>query len=54
MKASYTAFRMPQFRVLSDDQLEEIHLATLEILLRRIGVEVLVEEAREQKWRGRE
>ena len=38
--------RTPQFRVLSDDQLEKIHLASLEIL-RRTGVEMLVEEARE-------
>lgn len=32
MRANYTTFRTPQFRVLSEDQIEEIHLATLEVL----------------------
>lgn len=36
----------PQFRVLSDAQLEELHLGTLEVL-RRTGVRVMVPEARE-------
>src|SRR5512138_1718332 len=34
----------PQFRVLSDSQIEEIHLATLEVL-RRTGVQVVAPEA---------
>jgi trimethylamine--corrinoid protein Co-methyltransferase len=46
MQSDYTVLRTPQFRVLSDDQLEKIHLASLEIL-RRTGVEMLAEEARE-------
>jgi len=37
--------RYPQLRVLSETQIEELHLATLEIL-RRTGVVVLQEEAR--------
>lgn len=36
----------PRFRVLSDEEMEEIHLATLEVL-RRTGVKVLCPEARE-------
>lgn len=36
----------PRFRLLSEDQLEAIHLAALEIL-RRTGVDVLEEEARD-------
>lgn len=46
MTANYAAFMTPQFRVLSDDQLEKIHLASLEIL-RRTGVDVLAREARD-------
>jgi len=38
--------RAIQFRVLSESQLEELHLATLEVL-RRTGVDVLVDEALE-------
>jgi trimethylamine--corrinoid protein Co-methyltransferase len=45
MRSNYKANVTPQFRVLSDDQLEEIHLASLEVL-RRTGVDVLDEEAR--------
>lgn len=32
MRHNYTHFASPQFRILSDDQLEELHLATLQIL----------------------
>jgi len=39
MKANQTVINAPVFRVLSDDQIQEIHLATLEIL-ERTGVEV--------------
>jgi trimethylamine--corrinoid protein Co-methyltransferase len=46
MKGNYQTQRGPQLRVLSEDQIEELHLATLEIL-RRTGVDVLDEEARE-------
>ncbi|MGD2148277.1 MAG: trimethylamine methyltransferase family protein [Anaerolineae bacterium] len=46
MKGNSTLHRTPSFRLLSEDQLEEIHLAGLEIL-RRTGVDVLEEEARE-------
>jgi trimethylamine--corrinoid protein Co-methyltransferase len=45
MRTNYTFHRTPQFRVLADDQLRRIHLASLEIL-RRTGVEVLEAEAR--------
>ena len=44
MKANHTVFQTPRFRLLTEDQLEEIHLAALEIL-RRTGVDVLEEEA---------
>jgi trimethylamine--corrinoid protein Co-methyltransferase len=44
MKANHTLRQTPRFRLLSRDQLEEIHLAALEIL-RRTGVDVLEEEA---------
>ena len=39
IRSNYTALLTPQFRVLSDDQVEEIHLATLEVL-RRTGIVV--------------
>ncbi len=39
MKSNYNVHFTPQFRVLSDDQMEELHLATLEVL-RRTGVVV--------------
>lgn len=39
IRPNFTANVTPQFRVLSDDQIEEIHLATLEVL-RRTGVVV--------------
>ena len=44
MEANRTFLRTPQFRVLSGDQLQRIHLASLEIL-RRTGVEMLSTEA---------
>ena len=37
IRSNFKACMTPQFRVLSDDQIEEIHLATLEVL-RRTGV----------------
>jgi len=43
MRTNYTANITPLFRLLSEDQLEEIHLASLEVL-RRTGVDVLVPE----------
>ena len=46
IKSNYTVNITPQFRVLTKDQLEEIHLATLE-LLRRTGVAVKEPEGRE-------
>ena len=44
MKANFKTIEAPQFRVLSEDQIYEIHLATLEIL-ERTGVWVESEEA---------
>ena len=46
MRSNFSARLTPEFRVLSDDQLEEMHLATLEVL-RRTGAIVKVAEARE-------
>ena len=46
MRANDILHQTPQFRLLSDVQLERIHWAALEVL-RRTGVNVLVEEARE-------
>ena len=46
MQNNTTFLRTPQFKVLTDDQLKRIHLASLEIL-RRTGVEMLHEEGRE-------
>ncbi len=43
MRSNYNVHMTPQFRVLSDDQLEELHLATLEVL-RRTGVVILEPE----------
>jgi trimethylamine--corrinoid protein Co-methyltransferase len=45
-ETDHTIHRTPSFRVLSDDQLREIHHASLEVL-ERTGVEVLHEQARE-------
>ncbi|ATW27028.1 trimethylamine methyltransferase family protein [Candidatus Formimonas warabiya] len=45
IQSNYTAFLTPQLRVLSDDQVYEIHLATLE-LLQRTGVDIYEEQAR--------
>ena len=46
MKANFTQFSTPQMRVLSDDQIEEIHLAACEIL-ERTGMKIYNEDARE-------
>ena len=46
MRPDYTVHRTPSFKVLSEDQLHEIHLAVLEVL-ERTGIEVHHEEARE-------
>jgi len=45
MRSNFIVHQTPRFRLLSDCQLEELHLAALEIL-RRTGVDVLEEEAR--------
>lgn len=44
MRYNYTHFASPQFRLLSDSQLEELHLATLQIL-ERTGVAFECQEA---------
>jgi len=44
MRHNYTHFSSPQFRLLSDSQLEELHLATLQIL-ERTGVTFECQEA---------
>lgn len=44
MRSNYSVYATPQFRVLSDGQIENIHLATLEIL-RRTGVLVFDDQA---------
>ena len=44
MHSNYTQFNTPQFRILSDSQLEELHLATLQIL-ERTGVAFECQEA---------
>jgi trimethylamine--corrinoid protein Co-methyltransferase len=46
MRSNCTVHNTPQFQALSENQLEELHLATLEVL-RRTGVDVLEGEARE-------
>jgi trimethylamine---corrinoid protein Co-methyltransferase len=46
MRINSTTLQTARFRLLSDSQLEELHLAALEIL-RRTGVDVLEEEARQ-------
>ena len=46
IRSNFKVNMTPQFRVLSDDQIEEIHLATLEVL-RRTGVVVKEPEGRE-------
>lgn len=45
-KSNRMSFDNPQFRILSGDQIEDIHLATLEIL-RRTGVRIHAEEGLE-------
>ncbi len=44
MKSNYEVYETPRFRVLSDDQIRELHNASLEIL-ERTGVLVLEEES---------
>ena len=44
MRYNYTHFSSPQFRLLSDSQLEELHLGTLQIL-ERTGVVFQCQEA---------
>jgi len=46
MTSNFTQFSTPQMRVLSDDQIEEIHLAACEIL-ERTGTKIHNEEAKE-------
>jgi len=44
MKANYIQFKSPQFRVLSDKQIDELHFASLQIL-ERTGVSIHAAEA---------
>jgi trimethylamine---corrinoid protein Co-methyltransferase len=44
MQANYTHFKSPQFRVLSDSQIKELHFASLQIL-ERTGVAIHAAEA---------
>jgi len=44
MRSNYTHFSSPQFRLLSHTQLEELHLATIQIL-ERTGVTFQCQEA---------
>ena len=44
MRANYVQYGSPQFRILSDKQIEELHLATLQIL-ERTGVTFEYQEA---------
>jgi trimethylamine--corrinoid protein Co-methyltransferase len=44
MRANYISYRSPQFRILSDSQVEELHSATLQIL-ERAGVAIDCREA---------
>jgi len=46
IRSNYTVNSSPRFQVLSQDQVEEMHFGTLEVL-RRTGVKVLLAEARE-------
>jgi len=46
VRSNYTANATPHFRVLSESQMEDLHLASLEVL-RRTGVDVLEPEARD-------
>lgn len=46
MRSNYIINRTPQFKLLSEDQLKEIHLATLSVL-EQTGVEVLEDESLE-------
>lgn len=43
MRSNHSSFGTPHFRVLSDDQIEDIHLATLEVL-QRTGVRIFDQE----------
>lgn len=44
IRSSYAPYATPQFRILSDDQIHEIYLASLEVL-ERTGIEVFDDEA---------
>ncbi len=44
MRSNFKVNCSPGFRVLSEEQIEELHLATLEVL-ERTGVDVLEKEA---------
>ncbi len=44
MKSNYSSFGSSQFRLLSDKQIEELHMATLQIL-ERAGVSFADKEA---------
>ena len=44
MRSNYIQFNTPQFHILSDKQIEDLHLATLQIL-ERTGVTFECQEA---------
>ena len=44
MRANYAEFNSPQFRVLSDKQITELHFASLQIL-ENTGVAIYADEA---------
>ena len=44
MRANYEVYATPQFRVLSDDQIEEIYFAALDVL-ERVGTHIYGAEA---------
>ncbi|MBI5959110.1 MAG: trimethylamine methyltransferase family protein, partial [Chloroflexi bacterium] len=46
MDSNYSSHQTPQFRVLSDSQIEKVYQATLECL-QRTGINVLNDEARD-------
>ncbi|MBS3788438.1 trimethylamine methyltransferase family protein, partial [Candidatus Bipolaricaulota bacterium] len=46
LNSNHTSFDTPQFRLLSDNQIEDIHNTTLE-LLRRVGIKFHHERALE-------
>ncbi|MCL5257075.1 MAG: trimethylamine methyltransferase family protein [Chloroflexi bacterium] len=51
MRSNHSSFDTPHFRLLSDSQVEDLHLATLEVL-KRTGVRVFEEEALDLLRRG--